>query len=53
MVFEKNANFFAENWQKAQKIATIASTPVCNISNIQETQNNFIRQIQGKSITNY
>jgi hypothetical protein len=26
-VFEKNANFFAENWQKSQKIVIIASTP--------------------------
>jgi hypothetical protein len=27
LVFEKNANFFAENWQKSQKIVTITSTP--------------------------
>jgi hypothetical protein len=26
-VFEKNANFFAENWQKSQKIVIITSTP--------------------------
>jgi hypothetical protein len=26
LVFEKNANFFAENWQKLQKIMIIAST---------------------------
>jgi hypothetical protein len=25
--FEKNANFFAENWQKSQKFVTITSTP--------------------------
>jgi hypothetical protein len=25
--FEKNANFFAENWQKSQKIVIITSTP--------------------------
>jgi hypothetical protein len=25
--FEKNANFFAENWQKSQKILIITSTP--------------------------
>jgi hypothetical protein len=25
-VFEKNANFFTENWQKSQKIVTITST---------------------------
>jgi hypothetical protein len=24
--FEKNANFFAENWQKSQKIVIITST---------------------------
>jgi hypothetical protein len=27
LVFEKNANFFAENWQKSQKIVMITSTP--------------------------
>jgi hypothetical protein len=27
LVFEKNANFFAENWQKLQKIVIITSTP--------------------------
>jgi hypothetical protein len=27
MVLEKNANFFAENWKKSQKIVIIASTP--------------------------
>jgi hypothetical protein len=27
LVFEKNANFFAENWQKSQKIVIITSTP--------------------------
>jgi hypothetical protein len=27
LVFDKNANFFAENWQKSQKIAIITSTP--------------------------
>jgi hypothetical protein len=26
-VFEKNANFFAENWKKSQKIAIITLTP--------------------------
>jgi hypothetical protein len=31
LVFEKNANFFAENWQKSQKIAVITSTPGCMI----------------------
>jgi hypothetical protein len=25
--FEKNANFFAENWQKSPKIMIITSTP--------------------------
>jgi hypothetical protein len=25
--FEKNANFFAENWQKSVKIVIITSTP--------------------------
>jgi hypothetical protein len=27
LVFEKNAIFFAENWQKSQKIMIITSTP--------------------------
>jgi hypothetical protein len=27
LVFKKNANFFAENWQKWQKIVIITSTP--------------------------
>jgi hypothetical protein len=26
LVFEKNANIFAENWQKSQKIVIITST---------------------------
>jgi hypothetical protein len=29
LVFEKNANFFAENCQKSQKIVTKTSTPGC------------------------
>jgi hypothetical protein len=29
LVFKKNANFFAENWEKSQKIVIITSTPVC------------------------
>jgi hypothetical protein len=29
LVFEKNANFFAENWQKSQKKVIITSTPGC------------------------
>jgi hypothetical protein len=27
LVLEKNANFFAENWQKSQKIVIMTSTP--------------------------
>jgi hypothetical protein len=27
LVFEKNANIFAENWQKSQNIVIITSTP--------------------------
>jgi hypothetical protein len=27
LVFEKNAKFFAENWQKSQKIVIVTSTP--------------------------
>jgi hypothetical protein len=28
LAVKKNANFFAENWQKSQKIVIITSTPV-------------------------
>jgi hypothetical protein len=28
LVFKKNGNFFAENWEKSQKIVIITSTPV-------------------------
>jgi hypothetical protein len=27
LVFEKNGNFFAKNWQKSQKIVIITSVP--------------------------
>jgi hypothetical protein len=30
IVFWENANFFAENWQKSQKIVIITSTPGTN-----------------------
>jgi hypothetical protein len=30
LVFEKNANFFAENWRKSQKIVIITSTQFAN-----------------------
>jgi hypothetical protein len=29
LVYEKSAKFFAENWQKSQKIVIITSTPDC------------------------
>jgi hypothetical protein len=32
LVFEKNANFVAKNWQKSQKIVIITSTPECSIT---------------------
>jgi hypothetical protein len=34
LVFEKNANFFAENWEKSQKIMIITSTPGVEFSHI-------------------
>jgi hypothetical protein len=37
LVFEKNANFFAENWQKSQKIVIITSTPGANPSTFKST----------------
>jgi hypothetical protein len=32
--WKKNANFFAENWQKSQKITIITSTPaiICHVT---------------------
>jgi hypothetical protein len=38
LVFEKNANFFAENWQKSQKIVIITSTPEDAISTVTRSQ---------------
>jgi hypothetical protein len=35
LVFEKNANFFAENWQKLQKI--VIMTPGANPTNFEFT----------------
>jgi hypothetical protein len=32
VIFEKNANFFAENGQKSQKIVNITSTPDLGLS---------------------
>jgi hypothetical protein len=37
LVFEKNANFFAENCRKSQKIVIITSTPVLQKA-IQQTK---------------
>jgi hypothetical protein len=34
LVFEKNANFFAENWGKSQKIVIITSTPGWRVKQI-------------------
>jgi hypothetical protein len=31
LVFEKNANCFAENWEKSQKIVIITTTPGGNV----------------------
>jgi hypothetical protein len=39
LVFEKNANFFTENWQKSQKIVIVTSTPCFTDS--REKQRNF------------
>jgi hypothetical protein len=33
LVFEKNANIFAENWQKSQKIVIITSAPGMYVPN--------------------
>jgi hypothetical protein len=32
LVFEKNAYFFAENWQKSQKMVIITSVPGSNLT---------------------
>jgi hypothetical protein len=36
LVFDKNANFFAENCQKSQKIVIITSTPAANRQQVSE-----------------
>jgi hypothetical protein len=41
LAFEKNANFFAENWQKSQKIVIITSTPAfVNLKNDTQSKQN-------------
>jgi hypothetical protein len=45
LVFEKNTNFFAENWQKSQKIVIITSTPDEFVEKIAQSvaQNIFVK----------
>jgi hypothetical protein len=33
LVFKKNANFFAQNWRKSQKIVIITSVPDWSVGN--------------------
>jgi hypothetical protein len=40
LVFEKNANFFSEKWQKSQKIVIITSTPG-NLCSTKKQQKSF------------
>jgi hypothetical protein len=42
LVFEKNANFFTENWQKSQKIVIITSTPDGFVKNIAQNVAQYI-----------
>jgi hypothetical protein len=48
LVFEENANFFAENWQKSQKIVIITSVPdwaeFCNVGEIFRRWAHFLRK---------
>jgi hypothetical protein len=39
LVFEKNANFFAENCRKSQKIVIITSTPELSYLSFRHTNN--------------
>jgi hypothetical protein len=34
LVFEKNANFFAENWQKSQKFGIITSVDLLHFTSL-------------------
>jgi hypothetical protein len=43
LVFKKNANFFAENWEKSQKIVIITSTPDEFVKNDQMKPSPFYR----------
>jgi hypothetical protein len=45
LVFKKNANFFAENWEKSQKIVIITSTPESRYSSMYSE-----KQIVGNSV---
>jgi hypothetical protein len=44
--FEKNANFFAKNGQKTQKILIITSTPV-KVLSVNFGQNGFVKSTPG------
>jgi hypothetical protein len=46
LVFEKNANFFAENWRKSQKIVITTSAPGC----IMNSTSTYCLVIQGDPI---
>jgi Na+-translocating ferredoxin:NAD+ oxidoreductase RnfG subunit len=39
LFFEKNANFFDQNWQKSQKILIITSTPGLGLKIVESTIN--------------
>jgi hypothetical protein len=41
LVFENNAKYFAENWQKSQKIVIITSTPGQSQSEIWKNRTHF------------
>jgi hypothetical protein len=54
-VFEKNANFFAENWEKSQKIVIITSTPEVTIIGLKifVITNVFALKIFGSTLNDY
>jgi hypothetical protein len=44
-VLKKNANFFAENWEKSQKIVIIASTPGVNVMISENVKGTYVKAI--------
>jgi hypothetical protein len=53
LVFEKNANFFAENCRKSQKFAITTSTPVLTVEHVRLRFRpfvSFLRFVVGRNV---